>query len=85
MLRVKDICIEQGITLQELAKRLNITYQSLYESIKGNPSLSRLNEIADALGVGVADLFAPSDGAKIICPHCGKLITIKAEGNESAR
>lgn len=85
MLRVKDICIEKGITLQELAKRLDITYQSLYESIKGNPSLSRLKEIANALGVGIADLFAQSDGAKIVCPHCGKQITIKAEGDESAR
>lgn len=79
MLRVKDICVERGITLQELARRLNITYQTLYESIKGNPSLSRLKEIADALGVGITDLFAPADGAKIICPHCGELITIRVE------
>lgn len=85
MLRVKDICVERGITLQELARRLNITYQSLYESIKGNPSLLRLKEIADALGVGIIDLFAPADGAKIICPHCGKPIILKAESNESAR
>ena len=85
MLRVKDICIEQGITLQELARRLNITYQSLYESIKGNPSLSRLKEIADALGVGMGELFAPAEGAKVICPHCGKQITIKVEGYESAK
>lgn len=79
MLRVKDICIAQGITLQELAKRLNITYQSLYESIKGNPSLSRLTEIAVALGVEVTELFSPSVGATIICPHCGQAISIKAE------
>ena len=84
MLRVKDICIAQGITLQELAKRLNITYQSLYESIKGNPSLSRLNAIADALGVGVADLLEPAAGARIMCPHCGKPIIIKAQSHETA-
>lgn len=85
MLRVKDICIEKGITLQELAKRLNITYQSLYESITGNPSLKRLSAIAEALGVEVSDLFEAPKEAKIVCPHCGKQITIKAEGNESAR
>lgn len=83
MLRVKDICLEQGITLQELAKRLSITYQSLYESIKGNPSLSRLNAIADALGVSVADLFAPTSGARIMCPHCGKPIIIKPQSDET--
>lgn len=79
MLRVKDICTEQGITLQELAKRLGITYQSLYESIKGNPSLSRLNEIAEALGVNITDLFAQVDAAKIVCPHCGQSIIVKVE------
>lgn len=77
MLRVKEICNEKGITLQELARKLNIKYQSLYESIKGNPSLNRLQEIADALDVDLSELFAPADGAKIVCPHCGNLITIK--------
>ena len=82
MLRIKEICAEKGVTLQELAKRLGIRYQSLYESVNGNPSLSRLKEIANALGVDVADLFAPADGARIVCPHCGKSFKITAEMSE---
>ena len=77
MLRVKEICNEKGITLQELARKLNIKYQSLYESIKGNPSLNRLQEIADALDVDLSELFAPADDVRIICPHCGKVISFK--------
>ena len=79
MLRVKEICTQKGITLQELAKRLNITYQSLYESVSGNPSLKRLTAIAEALGVEVSELFEAPKEAKIVCPHCGNLIKIKAE------
>lgn len=79
MLKVKEIATARGITLQELARRLGISYQSLYESINGNPSLKRLTEIANALGVDVPELFAPIEGARIICPHCGKVISIKAE------
>ena len=79
MLRVKEICSNKGMTLHGLAKKMNITYQSLYENINGNPSLNKLNEIAAALEVDITELFAPSTGAKIVCPHCGKTITIKAE------
>ena len=80
LIRIKQICSQKGITLQELAKRLGIGYQALYESATGNPSLKRIRAIADALGVEVIELFeAPSKEASIICPHCGKPITIKAE------
>lgn len=79
MLRVKEICEIKGMTLQELAKSLNITYQSLWAQMTGNPSLSKLQAIANALGVPVVDLFTPQPTNTITCPHCGKLITIKAE------
>ena len=85
MLRVKEICALKGITLQTLSERLGIKYQSLYESLNGNPSLKRLTAIADALGVEVTELLEAPKEAKIVCPHCGKQITIKAEGDESAR
>ncbi|MBR1502127.1 MAG: hypothetical protein IJ616_09245 [Bacteroidales bacterium] len=41
--------------------------------------IASLEKIADALGIEVAELFRPSDNAKIICPHCGKAIILKAE------
>ena len=40
-----------------LADKLGITSVSLSQCLSGNPSLKRLQEIADALGVGLLDLF----------------------------
>ena len=51
MLQVKEICSQKGITLQALAKKMGVTYQSLYENMTGNPSLKKLTEIAEALDV----------------------------------
>lgn len=62
-LRIKDICREQGIMLKDLAKQLGLTEVGLSKSINGNPTIGRLEEIANALGVPVTDLFVkPSDG-----------------------
>lgn len=80
-LRIKEICKESGTTLNALADKVGISQPSISLIVNGKqrPSFDTLEKIAGALGVGMADLFAPSDGAKIICPHCGNLIKIKAE------
>lgn len=57
MLRVKEICEERGLTMQDLAKALNITYQSLWSQLSGNPTLSKLQAIDAALNVEIVDLF----------------------------
>ena len=68
------------MTLSELASRLGIQYQSLYDSINGNPTLKRLQDIAYHLGVSVKDLFADDEEESILkCPHCGKPLNIKIE------
>lgn len=66
MLRIKEICSMKGITLQELAKRMGVTYQSLYESMTKNPSLNKLRQIAEALGVELYELFKPDDFLAVI-------------------
>lgn len=76
MLQVQRICKEKGLTMQEVASRLGITYQSLYDSIKGNPTLKRLQDIANALDVEVSELFESSK-SQITCPHCGKPLNIE--------
>lgn len=76
MLQVQRICKEKGLTMQEVASRLGITYQSLYDSIKGNPTLKRLQDIANALNVEVSELFESSK-YQITCPHCGKPLNIE--------
>lgn len=56
-LRIKALCKEKGITMAELANRLNINPITLSQSLNGNPTLSRLNEVATALGVDIYELF----------------------------
>ncbi len=55
--RVKELCSEQGITLKQLAEKMGIKPESLSRALNGNPHLSTMENIANALGVGVADLL----------------------------
>lgn len=56
--RVKEICTDKGIQLKELASIMGVKPESLSRTLNGNPQLSSLENIAKALNVGVADLFA---------------------------
>ncbi len=79
-LRVKEVCKEKGVQMQELAEKLGINRITLTASLKGNPTIGTLEKIAIALGVEVSELFAPITGDTIACPHCGKAIRLeKAE------
>lgn len=82
MLRVNEICKEKGITLKDLAKKLGVTYQALFANLNGNPTLSKLNDIAQALGVEVGELFAPSDAHSFRCPVCGAEIIVNPKPTE---
>lgn len=79
MLRVKEICKSKGITMQELAEKMNVTNQALYAAVSGNPTIGKLQEIANALGVEVVDLLGASKEGVITCPHCGKEIKLNPE------
>ena len=75
-LRIKDLCKQQGITQQELADKIGISRPAMSQRLN-NPNLSSLEEIAQALGVSVRDLFKPEGNeAKLTCPHCGMPIEI---------
>lgn len=56
-LRVREICKLKGITMKELAEKMGINPITLSQSLYGNPTLSRLMEVARILDVDVADLF----------------------------
>ena len=71
-LRIMDICREQGIMLKDLAKQLGLTEVGLSKSINGNPTIGRLEEIANALGVPVTELFDKSSDEVVGAVRIGK-------------
>ena len=77
MLRIKEICKEKGISLEDLSKKLGIGYQSLHSAMTGNPKLETLSKIADALNVSVSELFEIKNDTTIMCPNCGAKLKIE--------
>lgn len=54
---VKFLCKQQGITMRELAEKMEIAPESLSRAINGNPTLSTIQSIAQNLNVEVSSLF----------------------------
>lgn len=84
-MRIKEILKEHGMTVQELADKLNISRQALSKQIQGKLLVETAQNIADALNVPVWQLFADpteilsKDKPSITCPHCGKEIKIEVK------
>ena len=45
------------MTMAQIAEKLGINPITLSQSLNGNPTLSRLTEVANVLGVDVSELF----------------------------
>lgn len=77
LLRIKEIAKTNGVKITELANIVGITQPNLSNIVNGktSPSLYLLQRIADALGVEVAELFAPSRNV-VRCPHCGAVLEV---------
>ena len=53
---LKDICRAKGLTVTDVANRMGADHSNLLSSIKGNPNLSTLQDIADALQISISEL-----------------------------
>ena len=74
--KVKELCRDKGITIKELAEKMEIAPESLSRAITGNPQLSTIRKIAEALGVSVTDLFDRSEDELLAIVVCdGKTYT----------
>ena len=87
-MRIKELIKEKGFTQKEFADKLGMTTVGLAQILAGKPSYTTLEKIASALDVEVWELLVSREeviGKKephsptIICPNCGKEITIKVE------
>lgn len=61
-LRIKELCKEKGIRMSDIAEKMGVNQANLASSLNGNPTLSRLQDVAKVLGVETYELFVkPSD------------------------
>jgi transcriptional regulator with XRE-family HTH domain len=80
-LRIREICKQRGITQKELAQKIGISAVGLSKAIKGNPTIKTLDNIADALGVKVWDLFEKDK--TLTCPKCNGIgFALKKKSSE---
>lgn len=73
--RVKFLLKQKGMTAKELAEKMKISEAALSLSLGGNPTLSRLQEVADALGVEIGELFVGKESS-LSCPKCGAKLVL---------
>ena len=80
---IKKRIRECGYTTQQIAESLGISQQAVSQAINGNPSLSRLEQIAGAIGITVSELVADNPASHIEpqmhCPYGGHDLNIKVE------
>lgn len=83
-MRIKELLKEKGLTQQELADKVGVSYQSIKQTLNA-PSVttSTLEKIATALEVPMWQLFASpeevqpqKDALSVKCPHCEKSLNI---------
>lgn len=56
-LKIREVARSKGMTMAQIAEKLGINPITLSQSLNGNPTLSRLTEVANVLGVDVGELF----------------------------
>lgn len=54
---LREICRRKGLRLSDVADRVGAGQSNLINSVKGNPKLSTLREIANALNISVSELL----------------------------
>lgn len=89
-MNIQKIIKRQGFTIASVAAKMKneregkigMTQGSLSSMLNNNPTITRLQEIADIIGVSLSELVADEASEKetyIICPHCGEKIKISVE------
>ena len=96
MLRLKEILKEKGMTGVQLAalnkneKGEPVTPQYINGIARGRGSISfkKLKEIADALGVTMAELFddyRERDASIVFCPNCNERLRLVKDNDASIK
>ena len=78
-LRIVEIAHSKGLTMADIAKQIGISRVNLSNSLNGNPTLSRLREVAKILGVEESELFKPvSNDCRVsgYLEHNGRIVKV---------
>lgn len=59
--RVKELSVKQGISIQEIASRAGLGINSIYAWKKKDPSFSRVEKVANVLGVSTDYLLGHNE------------------------
>lgn len=76
---IKNKISSHGYTLQQVADALGISQQAVSAAVNGNPSLSRLKDIAAFLGISVSELLADENPQETVIKVKRGVKTIKIE------
>ncbi len=76
-LRLKDILEEKGLTIPQFSEMCNVSKNTMYSQLRGNPTLETMQKWAKLLNVDFTELFEIK--TKSYCPHCGKEIKIQIQ------
>lgn len=78
--KVKELSKARGLTLAQLAAKMQVTPAGLSSIIHGNPTLTSLEEVASALQVPLNELFMEAQDALPVplveCPYCRKRLRL---------
>ena len=79
-LRIKEVIKERGTSIEAISKKIGVNASAISQSINGNPTVERLRQIADALGVTVPELFCSSEVTGFI-KSSGVVYEIRSRGD----
>ena len=78
---IKKHIKNKGFTISKVAELMEVSQPALSKMLDRNPTINKLQEIADIIGVSLSELVSDEseEQAFIICPHCGERIKLSVE------
>ncbi len=78
-LKIKEAIKAKGLTVEAVAKQIGVLPSAISQSINGNPTVERLQQIADVLEIPVYRLFDTGENTSLSCPKCGARLKLVEE------
>ena len=80
-LDIKRALREHNMTQVELCKRTGLLTQNMSPIINGNPTISKLFQVAEGIGCDITDLFYPDPAEEAAEKHEGETLNATLRGD----